>query len=195
MIISDKEATARLNSPINLINQISSNSTNKRNNSPMNIFGMNKQPASQASPQASPEIEVKEIEVKEESFNPFQKSQSPKNEPTSAVVEQALTKALTDKTSIDNLIDNSESQIRLGLAHDSALNVLTRSLDMLSTKLDDIKADKLPAVVSAASKTVESIRRERSEASKNNKGQDVHYHFYTPVQRKISDFEVIEVTQ
>lgn len=94
---------------------------------------------------------------------------------------------------LDNILDNSESQIKLGLAHDRALELLNNSVSMLAAKLEDVKADKLPAVISAASKTVESIRKERAESSKNNKDREVHYHFYTPEQRKITDFEIIDV--
>ena len=96
---------------------------------------------------------------------------------------------------LDDILGNSESQIKLGLAHDRALDLLNRSVEMLATKLDDVSPAKLPAVISAASKTVESIRKERSEASKNNKDQSVHFHFYTPEQRKMSDYEIIDVGQ
>ena len=66
---------------------------------------------------------------------------------------------------------------------------------MLALKLDEVKADKLPSVITAASKVVESIRRERMELNKSSKGKDVHYHFYNTEQRKISDYEVIEVSR
>ena len=49
-------------------------------------------------------------------------------------------------------------------------------------------------MISAASKTVESIRRERNENAKQGKDREVHYHFYTPEQKKVSDYEVIDVT-
>jgi hypothetical protein len=95
--------------------------------------------------------------------------------------------------SLDEILANNESQIKLGLAHDRSLNLLAASVELLSNKLDDVRADRLPSVIAAASKVVESIRRERNEASKNNKDREVHYHFYTPEQRKVSDYEVIDV--
>ena len=94
---------------------------------------------------------------------------------------------------LDEILTDSDSQIKLGLAHDKALDLLTRSVDALASKPDDVKADKLPSTILAASKVVDAIRRERSESVKNNRDRDVHYHFYTPQQKKIADFEVIDV--
>jgi hypothetical protein len=94
---------------------------------------------------------------------------------------------------IDTILKSNESQIKLGLAHDNAVKLLNDSITALATKLDDVRADKLPSVISAASKTVESIRRERSEAAKNNKDREVHYHFYTPELRKMETYETIDV--
>ena len=122
-------------------------------------------------------VAKKEIEV---SFNPFQKPPTlPESESKTPLLDEILT--------------DSDSQIKLGLAHDKALDLLTRSVDALASKLDDVKADKLPSTILAASKVVDAIRRERSESVKNNRDRDVHYHFYTPQQKKIADFEVIDV--
>jgi len=161
MIISDKEAEKRLNSPLNLINKLKST----RRDSAMSLFGIGKNNG----------------ENKKEFISPFKNKK-----------EEEI--AIQPKATLDNILENSESQIKLGLAHDKALDLLTRSVDTLSSKLDEVKADKLPAVVGAASKVVESIRRERNEANKNNKDGDVHYHFYTPKQNEISDYgDIIDV--
>lgn len=165
MLINDKDAIARLNSPMNLINQLRKTSSRS---SAMSLF-----------------IPAASQQKKEKSFNPF--IQDKKIEVKEEHKE--------DQTTLDSILKDSDSQIKLGLAHDKALELLTNSVNMLATKLDDVKADKLPSVISAASKTVESIRKERSEASKNNKDREVHYHFYTPQQNKVSDYEIIEVAQ
>jgi len=102
--------------------------------------------------------------------------------------------AVQVKESLKDLIENSESQIKLKLVHDNALDLLHKATETLSTKLEDVRADKLPSVIAAASKTVESIRKERIEATKNDKDREVHYHFYTPQQNKIEDYDVIDVT-
>ncbi len=95
---------------------------------------------------------------------------------------------------LETILENHESQIKLGLAHDSALKLLGNSISQLSAKLDDVKADKLPAAIIAASKVVESIRKERLAVKSSGSEREVHYHFYTPEQKTIEQYEVIEVT-
>lgn len=176
MIVNDKDAVARLNSPMNLINRLKSTS---RKDS-MSLFGIGRKIES-STPQLIPAVTEKETV-----FNPFRTEELS----TSVLPSSSQVPA---EAKLDNIIENHESQIKLGLAHDNALKLLNNSIDALSAKLDDVRADKLPSVISAASKTVESIRKERNEASKNSKDHEVHYHFYTPEQKKISDYEVIDV--
>ena len=172
MIINDKEAARRLDSSMNLINKLRGlSSTSPKKNAAMQLFGIGR---------VAPEKQI--IEIKSE-FNPFQP------EPLVEIPSEPA------ELNLDTILVDHESQIKLGLAHDRALELLNLSTEMLLTKLDDVSASKLPSVISAASKTVESIRRERSEASKNNKDREVHFHFYTPEQKKISDYEIIDVTQ
>jgi hypothetical protein len=190
MIIDDKAADARLNSPMNLMNKLKSlsNGNGNKRHSAMSLFGIGKD---------------KEIDkILQPSFNPFENKKTEEiipyhNQNSTTELWKALPVPtptnLPELTTLDNILENHDSQIKLGLAHDKALDLLTRSVDALSTKLDDVRADKLPAVISAASKTVESIRRERSEQTKNNKDKEVHYHFYTPEQKKISDYSIIEI--
>lgn len=187
MLVNDKDAVARLNSPMNLMNRLSS-AKNSRN-SAMSLFGIGRQPDKQ----------IEEVKI---TFNPFQappakqslieQSSSSLLPLTAIVFPQAST--IPTEPLLSDILENHDSQIKLGLAHDKALDLLHRSVEALSLKLDDVKADKLPSVISAASKTVESIRRERSEAFKNGKDKEVHYHFYTPIQKTIQQFEVIDVT-
>ncbi|MBI3334559.1 hypothetical protein HYZ97_03670 [Candidatus Pacearchaeota archaeon] len=143
-------------------------------------------------------------EVKEElrvSFNPFinkdtnNTSNTPITLPQTKIILPLAPPVLQIPSSpqIDDILNGSESQIKLSLAHDNALELLNRSVDILSEKLDDVRADRLPSVISAASKVVESIRKERNEVVKNS-DREVHYHFYTPQQRKVEDYEVIDVT-
>lgn len=187
MIISNEEAAKRLNSPGNLINKLRS-ATPK--NSAMGLFGVKTNQTNQTK-QEDNKTEL----VRPRIFNPFEQ----KNETNIAVIEKNESPVTTPNSpseqnpSISNLLSDSETQIKLGLAHDNALSLLNKSVDILTTKLDDIKADKLPSVISAASKVVEGIRKERNEASRNSKGQDVHYHFYTPVARKVEEYTIIEV--
>lgn len=183
MIINEKDAVARLSSPMNLMNRLAdlkSKGNSSRSNA-MSLFIPSAKPAA--------------------SFNPFENKKPvtlakenipadiPASTPTNISDEER-----TGAPTLDHIIDNHDTQIKLGLAHDTALNLLNSSVSLLATKLDDVKADKLPSVIASASKVVESIRKERSEASKNAKDREVHYHFYTPQQKRIADYEVIDVT-
>jgi hypothetical protein len=158
MIVSDSDAVARLNSPLNLINKLKAH-VSKDKKEAMELF-----------------------------TGPITRSQQHSHIPTIPV--ELPNK---DEPNLDTILANNESQIKLGLAHDKSLGLLSRAVDMLDAKLDDVNASKLPAVVIAASKVVESIRRERLESSKNSKDREVHYHFYTPEQKSVADYEVIEV--
>jgi hypothetical protein len=180
MILNDKDATARLSSPMNLINRLKESSSRK---SAMSLFGIGRKNESNISTTSVPIVaEVQsglvsnEELVSKAAFNPFQKPSETHQQPI-----------------LDNILENNESQIKLGLAHDSALSLLNNSIAQLAAKLDDVRADRLPSVIAAASKTVESIRKERAENSKTNKDREVHYHFYTPEQRKLDTYEVIDV--
>ncbi len=185
MIINDKEAAARLSSPMNLINQLNSQKQNGngRKNA-MDLFCRSKE-QTQTVGVDKKDIRVEQVVTETKaiavipSFNPFQT-------PPAAVAESPT-------PLLDEILTDSDSQIKLGLAHDKALDLLTRSVDALASKLDDVKADRLPSTILAASKVVDAIRRERSESSKSNRDREVHYHFYTPQQKKLADFEVIEV--
>lgn len=188
MIISDDAAVARLSSPMNLMNKLRSATSPKT--SAMNLFGIG----------GDRKVEIKQIEKSEDktveqevtiSFNPFAKTQTPSSDNPPAIIPPTS----QQEPNIDNLLNNSDTQIKLSIAHDRALSVMTDSLEALAAKLDDVKADKLPGVISATSKVVESIRRERNEAAKSGANRDVHYHFYTPIQKKVEDYgQVIEVS-
>jgi len=174
MIISDDSASRRLNSPLNLINRLKNVSSRS---GAMQLFTGPKN---------------KDITVIP---NPFAKKEAMPSADTIGLPERAGAQHPAENTAtLDNILENSDTQIKLGLAHDSALELLTKSVSLLSAKLDDVSASKLPQAISAASKVVESIRRERTEASKNTKDREVHYHFYTPNQRKVEEYEVIDVT-
>lgn len=222
MIISDKEAVRRLTGSNNLINRISStasvvsvvsvvarnnNNGNNSRSTAMGLFGLNKSSISIPTPQI---VEVKHDKVEETkieetkieepitySFNPFPLSTPISIPSTIATVDSNKqieeTNKQTEGISVANLLDNSDTQIKLGLAHDNALKLLNESVETLTLKLPNVRADKLPAVITAASKVVESIRKERNEVNKNSKDRDVHFHFYTPTQKKLSDYDVIEV--
>lgn len=173
MILNDKEAATRLDSPMNLINRLKNGlgKDDKSRKNAMSLF-----------------IRSKNEDVKDvKDIIPFQRP--------SEIIPQKTSDAVpgTKEPVLNDILEDPESQVKLGLAHNTALELLHNSLNALSAKLDDVKADRLPSVIAAASKTVESIRRERAEAFKQGKEREVHYHFYTPQQKSISDYKVIDV--
>lgn len=170
MIVKDDDAIARLNSPLNLINKMVAS---QRKNA-MSLFIPQEK--------TTVDVSIKKEEKVKTTFNPFPA------QPKEAQDSEKDTK-------IDDILDDNEARINLALAHDRAINLLNNSLSLLSEKLDDVRADKLPGVIAAAARTVEGIRKERNESAKSNKDREVHYHFYTPEQRKITDYEIIEVAQ
>ena len=167
MLIRNDDMEKRLNNPLNLINQIKNGALkSEKRNSAMSLF-------------IRPE-------VKSEKLNPFNKQTFPNTVIPSEIIQPA-------EISTDNLITEGDAKIKLALAHDKALDVMTRAIDAAGSKLDDVRADRLPGVIVAMSKVVGSIRQERIERDKNNKGNEVHFHFFTPPQRQLSEYEVIEV--
>ncbi len=183
MILNDKEASARINSPLNLINRLRDG---VKKSSSMSLF--------MPSPTAREEKKRDEEEVKV-TFNPFKpvsERESLQTFATSLTAQQVQASSDSDPR-IGDILNDADTKIKLGHAHDQALALLSNSLNALALKLDDVKADKLPSVIAAASRTVESIRRERAETIKNGKDREVHYHFYTPQQRKLEEYQVIEV--
>lgn len=188
MIISDKEAAARLDSPINLINKLRKNELNNNRKNAMSLF-----------------IPATQKPDKPRAFlNPFNSNTDKQVESTLAATSSSnlipvTTPAPQSATNpqpeikVDSILENADSQIKLATAHDKALQLLNKSIDQLTIELDNVKADKLPSVISATSKVVESIRKERNEAAKLGKDREVHYHFYTPQTKRVEDYQVIDV--
>lgn len=197
MLVNDKDALARLSNPNNLMNRLK-DSGSKRAGA-MDLFGINRKTVDIKTEEKleEPEEKIKTSFNGGKMINPFAKSEpiSTRNTSIQRLPNTQLAEENEEKINLDNILQDNEAQIRLGLAHDNALKLLNGAVDAMSLKLDEIKPDKLPSVISAASKVVESIRRERLESAKQGKDKDVHFHFYTPEQKSISAYEVIDVTQ
>ena len=188
MLVSDKEALERLNSSGNLMNRLRSNHSGNRSKA-MNLFGMNK---TEAHINNTPILE----QVREIKPAVFQSPFSPNGETSlvpSPIPSFIPPTEAADSPSTDDLIGNADVQIQLAHAHDKSLATLCSAVDMLKLKLDDIKPDKLPAVITATSKVVDQIQKQRIDASKSRENRQVHFHFYTPTQKKMEDYQVIEV--
>lgn len=185
MIINDTEALARLHSPSNLMNRLRESSSSGNRSRAMSLFGIGTGGAKGNNELGSPKttsipiaITVTKAEAVTESFTETE------------TVTDTETK---NELSLDKLIDNADTQINLANSHNKAAKLLEKAVDVLSTKIDEIDAEKLPSVINAASKVVNDIRKERNDAAKVNSGSKVNIIFYTPEQRKLSDYSVIDV--
>jgi len=197
MIVPEKDAIERLSSPLNLINRLRSANNNNRKNSAMDLF----QPSRQG------EVQEQHSGQQHGGFvNPFDKVANKLSDNTALIPTKHLNPPTIKNSSpiiehsqeqqapnLDTLLDNADSRIKLGIAHDTALDTLVSAVGLLKTKLDDMKPDKLPSAIMATSKVVDAIQRQRLDQAKNKQGREVHYHFYTPTQKKVDDYEVIEV--
>jgi hypothetical protein len=176
MIIKETDALERLNSPLNLINRLRA-TQDKPRKSAMNLFGIGG---------------ASRVDENTALVSPFKP-------PTFATAKSVVAEVVSEKSeeiktpSVDNLLENADSKIKLAQVHDLALNTLHTAITTLDTKLDDIKPEKLSQVVTAMGKTVNDIRKEQNEAARGKKDRDVTIVFYTPEQRKLSDYAVIDV--
>lgn len=171
MLIDETEVEKRLNNPLNLMNRMRDGLSPAKKEA-MSLF-VNKG--------------KKEEERVEVSF-----SRSSSN---LAVVPPKITTPLPDDSFSSSEINDSDAKIKLAIAHDSALDLLTNSINSLKNKLgnNEIKASSIPSIITSASRVITDIRKERLERDKNKGSENVHYHFYCPTQRSISEYEVVEV--
>ncbi len=171
MILPEKSVLDRLNSSDNLLQRLTRirQKPDTKSNAAMSLFTPGKSNFASFKPEPSlPSI-------------------PPLPEPSSIVPEAEA------HPTLDKLLDRPENIIGLELAHNTALSLLNRSVQMLGEKLDDVRADKLPSVIAATSKVIDGIRKEKSEMNKNKENRSVHLHFYTPIQREESEYKVIDV--
>jgi len=209
MIISNEKAESRLNNPMNLINRMNElRNKVKKQNGAMSLFGVRRNINSITELSKMEEGLEERLQDKKENklavagvpfVNPYQKITKPKLQTSDRILQTAPINTPSINTPslntprIDDLLENSDNKIKLASAHNNALDLLNDAVAQLKTKLDDVGASRLPSVITAASKVVESIRKERVEIMKTGKDKEVHYHFYTPETRKIEQYEVIDV--
>ena len=171
MLVTNESADRKLSSSNNLINRLRNGSLNSKPKNAMSLFIA---PAQQS-------IQSSVISAVPKVINPFEKPLVP------VIAKQ-------ENPSVEHLLEEVDVQVKLGLAHNKALDVLTKAVNRLEVEVDSISINKLPQVITATSKVVEGIRKERLERDKIGKDKEVHYHFYTPQQKTLNDYEVIDVT-
>jgi len=203
MILNDKDAISRLNSPMNLVNKLGEKKTERTSGERKNAMSLfipsNNKPYERPPVAEKPEVVIEippaATTVNKIFINPFDSatinSDSSRDSHSQRDSDSSSQRDI-QSAKLDTILENPDTKIKLGLAHDKAIDLLARSIEVLSDRLNEVSPAKLPTVILAASKTVEGIRRERNENLRNNKDREVHYHFYTPQQRKVEDFEVID---
>ena len=210
MLVSNDSALRRLSSSENLINKMKSGF--KKNSHSMQLFGMNRNSNQNNNNQNSSSAENKPVSTFAFSFNkPRQEpeeTQKESHQTDSNMADSASTaiatlektseisetnKILSDKPPLlDDILQNADSQIKLGSVHNQALEVLESAIREIKIRIPEMKADKLPSIITATSKVITDIRRERNESNKNGR-QAVNIILYAPEQKSLSDYEVIEV--
>lgn len=184
MLINNDEVERRLNNPLNLLNRVKVGLSAPKKDA-MSLFvpnGGNKETVTKV-------VESERIEV---SFNPFPKNNAPTSFP---VVPPKITSPLPEDFSADH-VNDSDAKIKLAVAHDDALDLLTASIASLKRKVDDneIKASSIPSIITSASRVITDIRKERLEREKDRGNENIHFHFYCPTQKTLEQYETIEVT-
>lgn len=193
MLIKDSEAVQRLDSPLNLLNKLK----DRKNSKAMSLFVPRKNEINSVESGQNSSNPLRKVSPAVPSFNPFadRVNISLPETPVQAAepTAESNTNSADESVKIEDLLDGADNKIHLATAHNEALSVLNSALTELKLKITEVNPGRLPSVIAAASKVVEGIRRERNESAKNGGNKSVHYHFYTPHQKNVSDYEVIEV--
>lgn len=187
MLINESDAATRLNSPLNLMNRLrrESVSSNKAKQS-MSLF------TGDRTESITKDNNFGRSQLHD--FNPFpappQLTQSEVITPD-AILESVATAAPTPGQ-IDSLIDGLDIKLKQELIHRAAMQALESAVNSLNVRLPEIKhPEKLADVAGKMSKIVSDIRNDRKETGGKNK--TVHLHFYTPEQKKVADYNSIDV--
>lgn len=182
MLINNDEMEKRLNNPLNLLNRVKSGT--------LGSGAVKKEALSLFTKGKSVAVPVTETERVEVSF-----ARSNSSTPSNLPARKETIPLPADSPSVSVLIDDADAKIKLSQAHDNALELLTSSINSLKKKVEEgeVKASSIPSIITSASRVITDIRKERLEREKANEGQNVHYHFYCPEQKKISEFEIIDV--
>lgn len=176
MLINEEELNRRLNNPLNLINSMRNGNGKKRDS--LSLF-------------IKPSVE-------EKFQSPFQQKDADSQSsvaliPTAMTPAESINSSNSQTPSTDDLIDDADGAIKLAQVHNESLEVMGLAVNRLKDNIQNVNVKQLPSIVSGLSKVVTDIRKERSERDKERSTETVHYHFYCPEQKKLEQFEVIDV--
>lgn len=170
MLISDKEASKRLNSPMNLFNRmrtgsLRSHSESNSKSKAMDLFGIGKK------------------------NDPFKNAiAAPKEEVTVIVTPEVIEEKDND---VASQILDVDTKVKERLIHKTAVNILSKTMSELENKLPELAAPKLADVAVKMSKVIDTINNAKNRDRETER--PVHLHFYSPEQRKLSDYSEVTV--
>lgn len=198
MLINNENAERRLKNPLNLINRERS----ERKTNAMSLFI---RPSVSEEKKTNIKIENKlmvppRVESEEIVENSISSSLSLALEkvthnPTLINPTPAPVESENIPSPIDNLINNADSTIELASAHNKAITLMGKAMGKLEKKLDEdvVPAKMLPSIISGLGKVVTDIRKEQNDRNNRDKNETTIIHFYCPEQRKVNEYEVIDV--
>ena len=163
MILEDTEVISRLESPLNLMNQLSRLTAAKPN--PMSLFvGSGENPISART----------NLLLVGDRFN------SAENETKTEIQSQPLS-----DDNLSELVDGAEKKIQLGIIKTKAADVLNSALDQLRIRLPEVNRVK---DLSTIAKEMNSIVTEESDKKQNVNQQVI---VYRPILNEISKYETV----
>jgi hypothetical protein len=167
MLVNNQEVEKRLSSPLNLLNRLRGGDRSPERAKAMSLFGVGSK---------------KVVEV-EADFNPFKSSKGE--------IEEVSEDNSPNPPTVDDLMGAADNKIKLEMVHNSALSVMSAAVSRIGILVPTLdKPEKLADIASKMSKIVGDIKDKNK-----TRGEDkqVHLHFYTPNQKAITDYEVVEV--
>lgn len=95
--------------------------------------------------------------------------------------------------SIDQLVDNVQDKIKLGTAHESALDLMVASISILRERINDVdKPEKLASIAADMNKILSSVDNARNKNSNsNNTNNGIQIVVYKPQLVHESEYELI----
>lgn len=179
MLINEDDFQRRINNPMNLLNK-----KGDRKHGALSIFIKPSEVVEEKKfTPAFPLLKEDKVEteaVNKESLENIQEAM--------AVVERKEREIRTD-----DILKDADANIRLAAVHSKALDIMHTAMHQLEEKMPEMKADKIPMIVSTLGKVITDIRKEQAERNKNQANENVHFHFYCPEPKKLDQYEVIEV--
>jgi len=186
MLINSKAADERLTSGSNLINRLRAGREGSGRGGSLAIFGVGRTKEQPPAQENKLTFTIPTFEARTELIVSPPASQVASSDSSQSTNLQPATPTL------DQLVPNANTELKLTQVHDKAVDVLHTAMDEVKRRLPEVqKVKDVAAIVAQMNKVVTDIRTDRNKKEKPD--GDVHIHFYTPERRQLNDYPVIEV--